>query len=195
MAPRSSVTDATMTGLPRVVAARADGSTTIGVAISVPEPWGQQIKAARDSYGDPQAGKIPTHVTLLAPAIVPMHKLPEIDSHLAAVAADQWAFRVVLRGAGTFLPTSPVVFLQLAEGIPGCERLEAAIRRGPLLRRRRFSYHPHVTLLHQMPTEILDVAYAEFRDFEAVFVVDRFTLYQQDTEGAWQAIKDYRLTG
>ena len=186
--------DGTMTALPRVVAARPDGSTTIGVAIPVPDPWGTQIKAARDSYGDPQAGKIPTHVTLLAP-VVQMQKLPEIDAHLSAVAADQWPFRVALRGSGTFQPTSPVVFLQLAEGIPGCERLEQAVRRGPLLRRRRFSYHPHVTLLHEMPKEVLDEAYTDYRDFEAIFVVDRFTLYQQDPDGMWQPVRDYRLTG
>ena len=193
--PNRQAADATMTAIPRVVAARADGSTTIGVAVAVPEPWGTQVKVAREGYGDPQAGSIPTHITLLAPAVIPMHKLPEIDAHLASVAADAWPFRMHLRGSGTFRPVSPVVFLQIAEGISGCERLEQAIRRGPLLRRRRFSYHPHVTLVHNLPAEVLEQAYNDFADFDAVFVCDRFTLYQQDNEGVWQAIKDYRLTG
>lgn len=187
--------DGTMTAIPRVVAARADGSTTIGIALGVPEPWATQVRKAREGYGDPQAGAIPTHVTLLAPAIIAMHRLPEIDAHLQSVAAESWPFRLHLRGAGTFRPVSPVVFLQIAEGIPGCERLERLIRRGPLLRRRRFPYHPHVTLVHNLGEAVLDQAFTEFADFDAVFVADRFTLFQQDDQGVWQGIRDYRLTG
>lgn len=194
MAGRSAP-DATMTAIPRVVAARADGTTTIGVAIPVPEPYATQIKTARQELGDPQAGAIPTHITLITPAVIPMHKLPEIDAHLAAVAADSWPFRVQVRGSASFRPVSPVVFLQLAEGIAGCERLEKAVRRGPLLRRRRFPYHPHITLVHEMPEDVLDQAYSDFAAYDAVFAVDRFTLYQQDADGVWQAIRDYRLTG
>lgn len=195
MSGRPAASDVTMTAIPRVVAARSDGSTTIGIAIPVPEPWATQVRKTREGYGDPQAGSIPTHITLLAPAIVPMNRLPQIDAHLAEVAAEAWPFRMHLRGAGTFRPVSPVVFLQIAEGIPGCERLERLIRRGPLLRRRRFPYHPHVTLVHNLGAEVLDRAFGEFADFDAVFVADRFTLYQQDDQGSWHAIRDYRLTG
>lgn len=193
MADRPVSADATMTAIPRVVAARPDGSTTIGIAIPVPEPWATQVRKTREGYGDPQAGNIPTHVTLLAPAIVPMNRLPEIDAHLAEVAAQARSFRLHLRGAGTFRPVSPVVFLQIAEGIPGCERLEGQIRRGPLLRRRRFPYHPHVTLAHNLGEAVLDQAFSDFADFSAVFVADRFTLYQQDEHGMWHAIREYRL--
>lgn len=188
-----SAADATLTAIPRVVAARADGSTTIGVAIGVAEPWATQIQSAREGLGDPQAGAIPTHITLIAPAVVPMNKLPLIDAHLNEVATKTPAFRVHLRGTGTFLPTSPVVFIPLAEGIAGCERLEKLVRRGPLLRRRKFPYHPHVTLVHEMPIEVLQKAFVDFSDFDAVFVADRIGLYQQDEFGAWQNIRNYRL--
>ena len=37
-----------------------------------------------------------------------------------------------LRGTGTFRPVSPVVFVNVAEGISRCELLADAVRRGPL---------------------------------------------------------------
>lgn len=188
-----SAPDATMTAIPRVIAARADGMTTIGVALKVPEPYATQIRAAREALGDPQANSIPTHVTLIAPADVPMHSLPAIDAHLAAVSKECGAFRIQLRGTATFRPVSPVVFIAVVDGISGCERIEKAVRRGPLLRRRRFPYHPHVTLVHNMPEDVLDKAFAEFEDFSAVFAVDHISLFQQDADGKWHSIRDYRL--
>ena len=48
-------------------------------------------------------------------------------------AADE-PWRSELRGTGTFRPVSPVVFIQVARGIPACEQLEATVRRGVLER-------------------------------------------------------------
>lgn len=189
-----SAPDATMTAIPRVVAARADGMTTIGIAISVPEPWATQVRLAREHYGDPQANAIPTHITVIAPAEVPMQMLSAIDAHLQSVAAATMPIRIHLRGTATFRPVSPVVFLSVVDGIAGCERLEKAVRRGPLLRRRRFPYHPHVTLVHEMSDEVLDKAFEELADYSAIFVADSITLFQQETDGIWHAIRDYRLS-
>lgn len=174
--------------------ARVDGSTTIGIAIGVPEPWATQIKVAREKYGDPQANFIPTHVTLLPPTKISFQQLTEIDKHLSKVSADMWAFRVQLRGAATFRPVSQVVFVPLVEGISGCERLEKSVRKG-LGQRRRFPFHPHVTLVHDLDDETLDKAFEEFTDFKAIFIADRFSLYQQAPEGEWELLKDYRLLG
>lgn len=174
--------------------ARVDGTTTIGIAIGVPEPWATQIKVARDRYGDPQADFIPTHVTLLPPTSIPFQKLLEIDAHLMDVANDMWPFRIQLRGAATFRPVSQVVFVPLVEGISGCERLEKSVRKG-LGHRRRFPFHPHVTLVHDLPNAVLDEAFEDFSEFKAVFVADRFSVYQQSPEGEWELLKDYRLLG
>lgn len=174
--------------------ARVDGSTTIGIAIGVPEPWATQIKVAREKYGDPQANFIPTHVTLLPPTEIPFQRLHQIDEYLSEVAADMWPFRIQLRGAATFRPVSQVVFVPLVEGISGCERLEKSVRKG-MGQRRRFPFHPHVTLVHDLVDEVLDQAFEEFSDFKAVFIADRFSLYQQSPEGDWELIRDYRLLG
>jgi len=184
------VADATLTALPPVV---EPGSVTIGVAIAVPEPCGSAVKRARERYGDPQARAIPTHITLLPPAMVSPTMLDGIDGHLRAAAAGAKPFRVSLHGSATFRPVSPVVFLALSEGIAGCEALERVIRTGPLLRRRNFPYHPHVTLVHDLPESALDAAFEDFAEYHFSFAAEAFTLYRQDADGVWQPVRDYPL--
>ena len=40
---------------------------TIGVAIDIPAPWGEQLQNWRAEFGDPMAKAIPPHITLLPP--------------------------------------------------------------------------------------------------------------------------------
>ena len=163
-----------------------DPQRTIGVAVSIPEPWGEQLRAHRASFGDPAASSIPTHVTLLPPTQVPPPEDAVIENHLAAVAKSACPFDIHLRGTATFRPVSPVVFVQLVEGIGGCERLERAVRNGPLKRSLQFYYHPHVTVAHHLPDEALDRAFTELADFECRFRVEEFHLYEHGDDGVWR---------
>jgi 2'-5' RNA ligase len=182
--------DATLTGLAPVI---EPGSVTIGVAIAIPEPCGSTVKLAREGYGDAQARSIPTHITLLPPAMVSPTMLDGIDEHLRHAAARAKPFRISLHGSATFRPVSPVVFLSLNEGIAGCEALERVVRSGPLLRRRNFPYHPHVTLVHDVPEQALDDAFRDFAEYRFAFEAAAFTLYQQDASQVWQPVRDYAL--
>ena len=38
---------------------------TLGVAISVPAPWGEELTGWRARVGDPAASRVPPHITLL----------------------------------------------------------------------------------------------------------------------------------
>ncbi len=167
------------------------GRRTIGVAIAIPPPYGEQLQRRREQLGDPGAGAIPPHVTLLPPTPVAAAALPGIEAHLGVVAAAQPAFSVHLRGAGTFRPVSPVVFVPLAEGIAGCERLEHAVRSGPLDRVLRFHYHPHVTVAHDLADDRLDRAYAELASYDARFEADRLTLYEHSQDGVWRPLRAF----
>ena len=81
--------------------------TTIGVAIAVPEPWGGRLQGYRTDLGDDTASGIPTHITLMPPFEVPDGHLPVIEQHLAEASAMNAAFKVHLRGTGTFRPCRP----------------------------------------------------------------------------------------
>src|SRR5262245_22242681 len=123
--------------------------STIGVAIAIPEPWAAELQQHRASFGDPQAGAIPTHITLVPPTEVG-DDLPDVEKHLATIASDHQPFRLRLRGTATFRPVSPVVFIVVTEGISACEMLAASARSGPLAQDLTFPYHPHVTVAHHL---------------------------------------------
>jgi len=168
------------------------GRIRVGVAVAVPDPWGAELEGWRSSFGDLQAGSIPAHVTLLPPTLVPAGGLEPVLEHLADVARTAQRFEVHLRGTGTFRPVSPVVFVALAAGISGCERLEAGVRSGVLSREVDFPYHPHVTVAHDLPDDVLDHAYAALAGFTARFVVTEFVLYVHGDDG-WHPRRAFPL--
>lgn len=168
---------------------------TIGVAVAIPEPWGQELQDYRESIGDASATLIPTHITLVPPTELSDDELAGVESHLAAVALERPPFRVHLRGTGTFRPVSPVVFVSLAEGISDCEQLADAVRRGPLDVDLDYPYHPHVTVAHDVAEARLDQAFTELAGFECAFEVPQFHLYVHDEQEGWRTYRDYPLEG
>ena len=158
---------------------------TIGVAVSVPDPWGTTLQEYRVALGDPTAAGIPTHITLLPPIDVEDKLLPGVETHLRQVALGVGAFTVQLRGTGTFRPVSPVVFVNVVQGISRCEQLAAAVRRGPLAVEAEFPYHPHVTVAHGLDDARLDRAFEELAGFDCRFDVESMTLYVHRDGAGW----------
>ena len=70
---------------------------TIGVAVPIPEPYGAELQKWRESFRDPMALAIPTHMTLLPPTEVEPEDLPGIEDHLAKAAAAGRPFSMLLR--------------------------------------------------------------------------------------------------
>ena len=163
----------------------------LGVAIGIPEPYRSELQDWREQLGDPQAKFIPPHVTLLPPTAVPVERIGMVEDHLRALARREAAFHIVLRGSATFRPVSPVVFVPLAAGISDCERLERQVRSGPLERSTRFNYHPHVTVVHDVPEDALDRAFEKLADYRAEFDVGSFQLFEQDPNEVWQPIREF----
>jgi 2'-5' RNA ligase len=160
----------------------------IGVSIAIPPPYGDELQRWRASFGDPLAGSIPTHVTLLPPTEVPLEDLEEFRAHLESVAKAAAPFRMTLRGTGTFRPVSPVVFVQVAGGLAECEQLEGAIRGGPLHRDLAFNYHPHVTVAHHVDEASMDRAFEDLAGYTCTFEVTEFHLYEHGTDRVWRAV-------
>jgi 2'-5' RNA ligase len=164
---------------------------TLGVAISIPEPYTTVLSSWRERVGDPEGKRVPPHVTLLPPTEVGVARLPAVEEHLAVVAADAEPFEMHLSGTGTFRPVSDVVFVVVAAGIAQCEQLEKRVRSGPLQRQTRFPYHPHVTVAHDIAEEALDTAYAGLASFEGRFTVTGFTMFTQGGDGVWQPRREF----
>jgi 2'-5' RNA ligase len=164
---------------------------SIGVAIGIPEPFGSELQRWREKLGDPNASRIPPHVTLLPPTKVDESALPEIEEHLRKVAIDGQPFVIRLRGSATFQPVSPVVFVALSQGIAECERIEDKVRSGPLARAVDYPYHPHVTVAHDLPEDALSRAYSELASYDASFHVWGFSLFEQGPDAAWRPQRDF----
>jgi 2'-5' RNA ligase len=169
--------------------------TTIGVSVAVPDPWGSDLQEYRVELGDPTAASIPTHITLLPPIDVDDVLLASIDQHLEEVAAATCPFQAHLRGTGTFRPVSPVVFVNVVQGISSCELLASAVRQGPLAIDPQFPYHPHVTVAHHLPEELLDRAFEELGPFDCRFTVDEISLYEHHDHRGWTPVRAFRLGG
>jgi 2'-5' RNA ligase len=169
--------------------------STIGVSLAVPEPWGSRLQEFRVANGDGQGATIPTHITLVPPVEVGPEQLDDVERHLTAVAAACPPYRVHLRGSGTFRPVSPVVFVNLVEGISWTEHLAKDCRRGPLALDLDFPFHPHVTVAHVADEVVLDRAFAELTGFDCAFTVEAFHLYVHDPDLGWKPTRDFALTG
>jgi len=167
----------------------------ISVSISVPAPFGDELQRLRASFGDPSAKSIPTHVTLLSPTEMAEEDATQIHEHLQRVADAQHPFRMLLRSTGTFRPVSPVVFVQVAGGISACERIEQAIRSGPLKRDVPFYYHPHVTVAHKVDDEAMDRAFNDLASYECSFEVDAFDLFEYGDDLVWRAVHTFDFNG
>ena len=165
----------------------------IGVAIAIPEPHGSALQKVRESYGDPLAGSIPTHITLLPPTEVAARDLVAIDEHLRGIAESEQPFDIHLRGTGTFAPVSPVVFVSVVLGIGDLERVESRVRSGPLARELEFPYHPHVTVAHHRPPEVLSQAFDDLATYDVAFQAWGFSLYGHGPDGVWRPQRDFPL--
>jgi 2'-5' RNA ligase len=157
----------------------------LGVAIAIPQPHATVLANWRRQVGDPAADLVFPHVTLLPPTPVPADSMDEVEKHLAGAAAAHQPFVMHLSGTGTFRPTSPVVFIQVATGVSDCEVLERDIRSGPLDRELDFPYHPHVTVAQDIGEAALDDAYDGLAGFVARFQVERFVLFSRSGDGRW----------
>lgn len=166
---------------------------SIGVAIALPEPWAEQLRRQRLSFGDEQADVVPTHLTLLPPTQLEEDQLGHVEKHLADAARSVSPFVVHLRGTATFRPVSPVVFVALARGISEVELLSAAIRSGMLDVPLAFPFHPHVTVAHHVAEPALDRAFTELADFECAFDVESFSLYLHDPVAGWATRSSFTL--
>jgi 2'-5' RNA ligase len=167
----------------------------IGIAIGIPEPFGSELQGWRERLGDPNAMRIVPHVTLLPPTPVSNESLDRIEEHLRIAATSFRPFDIRLRGSATFLPVSPVVFVPLVQGIAECEQLEQRVRRGPLARDVEYTYHPHVTVAHDLPDDALYRAWTDLTSYDASFAVPGFTLFEQGPDQVWRPQRDFTFGG
>ena len=153
----------------------------LGVIARLPEPLGIHVQAWRRALGDPAAERIGPHLTLVPPQTVDEGDLDRAAALVERAAAEAVPFLVELDGAATFLPGSPVAYLVVREGGPALAALEAALRESPL-DRRTHPFHPHVTLVQDLPPDRVELAARELAGFRAAFPVRELALMREQRD-------------
>jgi 2'-5' RNA ligase len=165
----------------------------IGLAITIPDPWGTQLRDARASFGDVHAEQVPAHITLVPPTCVTDPDDEALAAHLRTIARDVDPFTVHLRGTGTFRPVSAVVFVQVVQGISRCEQIHRHLMSGRLAQDLPFPFHPHVTIAQEVDEANLDMAFVALAGFDATFTARHLDLYREDQGGVWHCDQQFAL--
>lgn len=159
-------------------------SSSVGVILGFPPDIAAELQQWRASFGDPLAGVVPAHITLVT--TTPTHDWGATLAHVRDVARRQSPFMVTIAGTGSFRPVSPVVFIKVEDGFDECVELHEKLQQGPLQRDLPFAFHPHVTIAHDVSPESLDEAETVLKSYKATFPVVSMGLYEHDAEGIWQ---------
>ena len=159
----------------------------LGVIARLPEPLAIHVQAWRRALGDPEAGRIGPHLTLVPPQTVAERDLDRAVALVERAAAGAVPFLVELDGAATFLPGSPVAYLVVREGGPALRAIEAALRESPL-ERRTHPFHPHVTVAQDLPDDRIEAAARELAGFRAAFPVRELALLREDRDKVWRPL-------
>lgn len=165
----------------------------LGVTVGIPEPYKTVLSQARAQAGDPLAGEIPPHVTLLPPTEVSEDDLGKVYQQLERVARRHHCFTMGLEGTDTFRPISPVVFVALSSGWDECSDLQADLNTGVLAQEREFPYHPHVTIAHNLTANQLDHAQQMMRNFQGEFRVSTIELFEHVGQ-EWRELRSFALS-
>jgi 8-oxo-dGTP pyrophosphatase MutT (NUDIX family)/2'-5' RNA ligase len=159
----------------------------LGVIARLPEPLAIHVQAWRRALGDPEAERIGPHLTLAPPQTVDERDLGRAVALVERVATEAVPFLVELDGAATFLPESPVAYLVVREGGPALQAIETALRESPL-ERRTHPFHPHVTVVQDLPADRIEAAARELAGFRAAFPVRELALLRGDRDKVWRLL-------
>lgn len=181
-----------MPGIGQSGASPAPHADSVGVIISLPPELTQQLSASRRRYAGPGAAVVPPHITLVSGRTKGAWE--DAARHVRAVAAAGRPFRIALRGTGSFEPLSPVVFLNVEEGAQECVQLHAELLQGPVEHLLAFTYHPHLTIAHDLDPAQMARATEEMADFSADLEVFSIGLYNY-IDGVWSLREELALGG
>jgi 2'-5' RNA ligase/ribosomal protein S18 acetylase RimI-like enzyme len=149
----------------------------------------------RRALGADDLERMPPHITLVPPVNVRDDDLDDALDRLRDAAGRTRPFRLVLGPPGTFLPTNPVLFLQVAGDVPAVDGLRDRVFRPPLERPLTWPFHPHVTVLDNGDPARIRAGVEALAGWQAAAVLDRVHLMQEerreeDGERWWRPIAE-----
>ena len=163
----------------------------LGAALLVPLPVAAEVDGLRRACGDGALGRVPPHVTLVPPVNVRLDELGNAFAVLrAAAAAVGEPFTLRLGPPATFLPDSPVLYLEVSDDDGEVGRLRDLLFQPPLARPVSWPFVPHVTLADEMDSARIEASLVALRNYGAEITVDGTHLLEQGEDRVWRPIAD-----
>lgn len=163
----------------------------LGAALLVPSPVSIEVDGLRRACGDGALGRVPPHVTLVPPVNVRLEELGNAFAVLRGAAATvPGPFTLRLGPPATFLPDSPVVYLEVTDEDGDVARLRDALFQPPLARPVSWPFVPHVTLADDMDPARIEASVLALRSYGAEITVDGAHLLEQGEDRVWRPIAD-----
>lgn len=168
----------------------------VGVALLVPRPVALEVDVLRRACGDDAIGRIAPHCTLVPPVNVREDRLEDAMRVLRSAAAATAPITVTLGPVSTFLPTNPVLYLELGGDVDAVRRLRDRVFVEPLARSLTWPFHPHVTVRDGGEPDDLRAAtralagYSAEVTFEAVHLLQE---HRHDGRRVWRPLADAAL--
>lgn len=161
------------------------------MALLLAAPAALEVQGLRRALGDGSLDRIAPHVTLVPPVNVRPDALGEALAVLRTAAAGQRGpLELDLGPVETFMPTNPVVFLDVSgAGLEPLALLHRAVSAGPLLRVERWPWRPHVTLCDEAPVDRAVAAPAALAHYRATASLDRVVLLEE-RDRRWRPLAD-----
>lgn len=167
----------------------------LGVALLLPEPVASAVDVLRLATGATDLERMPPHITLVPPVNVRNDELDDALDRLRDAASRTRPFRVTIGPPATFLPTNPVLYLQVSGDVAAIDALRDKVFRHPLERPLTWPFHPHVTVVDNAEESRIRAAVDALADWRAEVVLDRVHLLREerrdeDGERTWRAIAE-----
>lgn len=167
----------------------------VGVALLLPDALSAEIQGLRRGVEDPALERIPPHLTLVPPVNVREDRLDDVLAILRQAASRTSAFRITLGPPDSFLPTNPVLYLPVAEGVGDILKLRERVFVAPLARSLTWPFVPHVTLADGADPERIDHARRALAGYRVATDVDAVHLLREEEDRKWRPLATVPFAG
>ncbi|MGA8274080.1 MAG: 2'-5' RNA ligase family protein [Candidatus Sulfotelmatobacter sp.] len=162
-------------------------------------PVGEFVENLRREL-HPALPHLAAHLTLLPPRLLQGTENAALQV-LARICGQTEPFEVTLGDMGTFVPTTPTVYIRVAQAASQLRELHDQLNTQVLAFAEEWPYTPHLTVV-KMPTEeeaeqALKIAGERWRNYSGTrrILLDRLTFVREEAQHRWVDLAPVLLGG
>jgi 2'-5' RNA ligase len=165
----------------------------------IKSPVGEFVENLRRDL-HPELPHLAAHLTLLPPRLLQASEGAALQL-LARICGQAEPFEVVLGDMASFVPTTPTVYIRVAQGAARLHELHQQLNKQALAFSEEWPYIPHLTIV-KMATEAaaqqaLTIARDRWRQYSGSrrILLDRLTFVREDAPNCWVDLAPVPLGG